>query len=505
MTWMVLQLLVGAALAQETVLTLDGAVSDDGTLFERVPFDVPAGTVEIEVRHASLNSANFFDWGVNDPNGFRGWGGGNPEPAIIGEQAASRSYLPGPMPAGTWNVSIGKPVMGGAPFDYSLEVVLRESATLPPQERGPFVPPAPLSSESAWYAGDLHVHSLESGDASAELDAIADLARARGLDFVVVTDHNTSSTLDFLTAVQARHPDILLIPGQEYTTYNGHAGAIGVTVPLPYELGIEGLTVEDALDAIRADGALVSINHPALDIGNLCRGCAWEHEIDFASVDAVEIQTGGLEPVGALFTPLAIAFWEDAVAQGHHLAALGGSDDHRAGVDLSSTQSPIGDPTTLVYARELSIEAILEGISNARTAVKLQGPDDPFVELLADGVDPHTDTWAAPGLRARVVGGADTQLVIVVNGEDAESEPITEDDVTLELDPIDTNGEAWVRAEIRIGGDPQVVTSHVWFTRTEPEPDADPGCGCAAQTGLSAGALVVLGGFGLVRRQSRSS
>jgi hypothetical protein len=32
---------------------------------------------------------------VNDTQGFRGWGGGNNESAIIGLRAASRSYLPG--------------------------------------------------------------------------------------------------------------------------------------------------------------------------------------------------------------------------------------------------------------------------------------------------------------------------------------------------------------------------------------------------------------------------
>ncbi len=499
---MLLAVLCSSAFSQETVLTLDGAVSDDGTLFEQVPFEVPAGTVEIEVRHSSLNDANFFDWGVDDPDGFRGWGGGNSEPAIIGVEAASRSYLAGPLPAGTWHVSIGKPVMGGAPFDYALEVVLRETATLAPQDRQPFEPPAALSSETRWYAGDLHVHSRESGDASAELDAIADLARERGLDFVVVTDHNTSSTLDFLSAAQARHPDVLLIPGQEFTTYRGHAGALGVTVPLPYQLGIDGTTVEDAFQVVHDDGGLVSINHPALDLGDLCRGCPWEHDIDFADVDGVEIQTGGLEPVGALFTPLAIAFWEDAVAQGHHLAAVGGSDDHRAGVGLSGTESPIGDPTTLVYATELSIEAILAGVSNARTAVKLQGPADPFVELLADGVDRHTDTWSAPGLQARVTGGENTQLVVVVNGEDAQSHAIREDDITVELDPIDAESEAWVRAEIRIGGDPQVVTSHIFYTRAEPEVEPeDDGCGCAVSSRASWVGALVLACAARVRRR----
>jgi hypothetical protein len=45
------------------------------------------------------NAVDVLDFGVEDPQGFRGWGGGNVEPAVIGVQAASRSYLPGPLPA----------------------------------------------------------------------------------------------------------------------------------------------------------------------------------------------------------------------------------------------------------------------------------------------------------------------------------------------------------------------------------------------------------------------
>ncbi|MEZ4322679.1 MAG: CehA/McbA family metallohydrolase [Myxococcota bacterium] len=468
-----------AALAQDTVLTLDGSVTDDGTPFERVAFEVPAGTVEIEVRHASLNPANFFDWGVNDPDGFRGWGGGNSEPAILGVNAASRSYLPGPMTPGTWHVSIGKPVMDAAPFDYALEVVLRTEATLTPRDRAPYVPSAPLEVGTRWYAGDFHVHSLESGDANAEIDAIATLAAERGLDFVVLSDHNTSSTLDFLVDAQARHPTVLLVPGQEFTTYRGHAGAIGVTRPLPYELGLDGTTLETAVGAVHDDGGLFSINHPALDLGNLCRGCAWEHDLDWSLVDAVEIQTGGFEPVGGLFSEAAIAFWDAACADGHHVAALGGSDDHRAGTDTSPTASPLGNPTTMVYATELSVEALLAGVRSGRTVVKLQEPGDPMVELGA-GLETDTASGAGP-LTATVTGGAGNVLRFVVDGVPGDPVVIDADPFEARL-PLPDADEHRVRAQLYVGSDPRVVTSHVWFT-TAPEPPDEKRCGCSGGPG----------------------
>jgi hypothetical protein len=89
--------LSGVALAQETVVTLDGDVPTGEETHFFLPFDVPAGTGEIEVAHDDLSATNILDWGLDDPNGFRGWGGGNVEPAIVGVDAASRSYLPGPI------------------------------------------------------------------------------------------------------------------------------------------------------------------------------------------------------------------------------------------------------------------------------------------------------------------------------------------------------------------------------------------------------------------------
>ena len=53
-------------------------------------------------------SENILDYGLSDPERVRGWGGGNVEPIVISERAASRSYLAGPLQPGLWNVVIGK-------------------------------------------------------------------------------------------------------------------------------------------------------------------------------------------------------------------------------------------------------------------------------------------------------------------------------------------------------------------------------------------------------------
>lgn len=62
------------ASAEETVLPIAGDVPGDGLDHFRVPFEVPEGIVEIEVRHDDLSMLNVLGWGLEDPSGRGGRG-----------------------------------------------------------------------------------------------------------------------------------------------------------------------------------------------------------------------------------------------------------------------------------------------------------------------------------------------------------------------------------------------------------------------------------------------
>jgi len=384
-------MILWAAMASAQVLTLEGEASA-GVDHDFVPFEVPDGIAEIEVVLDDGSEDTILDWGLDDPDGHRGWGGGNTEPAVITDDAASRSYRPGPIQPGTWHVVVGKARLATDPAPFTITVTLRTEATLPPQpERQPYAPVEPLVDEPGWYRGDLHVHSRESGDAVPDLDAIADKAREMGLDFVVVTDHNVVTGGDWIADAQARHPDILLLPGIEVTTYDGHANALGATSWVDHRIGQPGATIEAVAADVAAQGALLSINHPTLDLGGSCIGCAWDHVVP-EPVAAVEVANGGWLPVGQLFTPSALAFWESLADEGHRLAAVGGSDDHRAGVDLGTFDSPIGMPTTMVHAEALSHDASSRGSPTSAPWFSSTGPTAPR----SPGPPPASTTAAAP-------------------------------------------------------------------------------------------------------------
>jgi MYXO-CTERM domain-containing protein len=152
------------------------------------------------------------------------------------------------------------------------------------------------------------------------------------------------------------------------------------------------------------------------------------------------------------------------------VAAIGGSDDHDAGVDLGPFESPIGNATTMVYAERLDVPSIVAGVRAARTVVKLQGPQDPMVVLSVDGeLDGDTvradavvltaTITGANGQAARLVRGGQPQELVAVAGDPAE--------VQWEL-AAPADGQERVRVEVFVDGGRRVVTSHLWLEAGEP-------------------------------------
>ncbi len=468
--------LILAFVLAQTLPPIEGTIPEAAE-FVTLPFEVPSGTAELHITHETLESGAIIDWGVEGPRGFRGYGGGNSEAITIGVRASSRSYLTGDLEPGTWKVYAGKAKSSSGKPGYRVVVTLRSAPTLPDEpQRRPYAAPAALESGARWYAGDFHTHSRESGDAKPTLDAMATLAASRGLDFIELSDHNTSSQLEWMGDAQSRSSKVLFIPGVELTTYAGHANGIGATTWVDHRVGFNGVTMSAAAKELVAQGAVFSINHPVLDLGDACIGCKWSHSLPKESLGAVEIGTGGWDATGVLFTRQAIAFWDRVLDQGLHVAAVGGSDDHQAGV---GSMSPIGNPTTMVFATALSVEAIVEGVRKGRTVVKLQGPGDPMLDLTS-GEAKIGDTVAAREavVTAKVTGGAGAKLVWVIGGK-AEA-PIDVSGASFEATKTiaaPETGETRVRAEVWIDGYPRTVTSHLWVTQPPPK-------GCAAAPGL---------------------
>lgn len=457
---------------------LEGAFPDAGDRFLTLPFDVPAHIQEIAVHRVVVDSQNIIDFGVRDDTGFRGWSGGSIEAAVLGERAASLGYLPGPIAGQRLFVVLGQALVRQTPVDYRVEIDFSVEPTMTPDAaRQPYGAPV-IRSEPGWYAGDFHVHSEDSGDATSSLDQIIEAAKSQGLHFVVVTDHNTVSHHDRLLAAMEANPGVLLIPGIEFTTYAGHATVLGATAHVDHRIENEE-ELATALHAWAGQGAFVSINHPVLDIGEACIGCAWQYDVSPDVVHGVEIGTGGWGEGGFLFTPDAIAFWDAQLDRGARWVPLGGSDNHRADQAPAPFQSPIGHPTTWVYAEALSAPAILGGLRSGKTVVNVQDATDPMVELWTSPEPSAGEVRAREArLEIHVTRGIGDTLVLFEDGF-----PLVGGSFVVDTDPfvrrfpLAIERPVRYRAEIWRGDAPRTVTAQIWFSPPEDE-TTTTSCGC---------------------------
>ncbi len=106
------------------------------------------------------------------------------------------------------------------------------------------------------YKGCIHVHSTYS-DGHAAVPAILDAAREAGLDYLVLTDHDSLGAR--ADGFEGWHDSVLLDVGVELDAGEHHCIALGLE-------SLDGLldlsTTEAALEAIRARGGLAFVVHP---------------------------------------------------------------------------------------------------------------------------------------------------------------------------------------------------------------------------------------------------
>lgn len=126
---------------------------------------------------------------------------------------------------------------------------------------------------------ELHSHTHWSKDCIIEPDTILQLCRARGIDRIAITDHNTA---EGALAMAARAPELVIV-GEEIMTDRGELLGYFLTESIP-----AGLTPAETIKRLRAQGAAISVSHP---FDRLRKG-AWD-EADLAQimhqVDAIEV------------------------------------------------------------------------------------------------------------------------------------------------------------------------------------------------------------------------
>lgn len=306
-----------------------------------LPFEVPSGVEKLTVSYSyqrirpgggSLpNKVNVIDLGLEDAdNRFLGWSGSARSSVSVGQFDSTNGYLMEPVKPGTWHILVGayRVPPQGLQVEYRVEFT---------------------SSGPCWLFGDLHMHS-DASDGQHSIHQLVEMARAMGLDYMAVANHNNYAENLNLPVVAG----LTLIPAVEWTHYKGHMNFFGAQVP--FKNSFEANSAQDMariLQDAKAAGALISVNHPK------CSLCpyVWEDEACF---DTVEVWNGPMRQDNLN----AIAWWDGMLRQGRRLSLVGGSDFHRSGRVVR-----LGRPATAVYAASRAVPDILAGIAAGRSYV----------------------------------------------------------------------------------------------------------------------------------------
>ncbi len=108
---------------------------------------------------------------------------------------------------------------------------------------------------------DTHTHTLHS-DGIMTTEQTIKWHIANGFKVMVLTDHNTGKGNPELKELQIQYPEILLVPGFEWTAQNCHLIFMGIE-NYPFEVP-KVATIENmkqAIDWVHAHGGLVTISH----------------------------------------------------------------------------------------------------------------------------------------------------------------------------------------------------------------------------------------------------
>jgi hypothetical protein len=314
---------------------------------------------------------NLVTLSLFDPRGFRGaahrfapW-----QEVCLTPGAATPGFVPGALTEGEWWVEVDLHCVI-APGGYELSVDTTDASTV--RALAPTAPVlASLRSSMAepskgrrWYAGELHLHSTHS-DGRWTVEEMAAALPGRGVDFLFLTDHNTITGIDPMR--DAVGDAIAVHPGQELTTFRGHALALGPRDWMDWRAGLDGRTANDLARDVRAAGGVMVVAHPDAPPDPICTGCRWTHpDFDPSLVDAVEVW-GGLWDGPEERNQGCIDMWHRWLDAGHRLGATGATDAHRH----EDWQGPV--PLTYAFAADVSLPSILEAIRSGRTYVS-SGP-----------------------------------------------------------------------------------------------------------------------------------
>ncbi len=481
----------------ERSLHLEGHVSPEDVRhspYVYLPVPVPPGASRLHVSYEfsdpvtapfNMGPGNTVDIGTFDPHGrdfldgagFRGWSGAARREFFIALHEATPGYIRGPLFPGDWQILLGFGRVNPEGVRYEVTVSLAVDEHDPPPgdpAKGETttqakaegrIPPSAGRASGRWVKGDLHCHTIHS-DGLNTVDEIVASAIGRGLDFLAVTDHNTSTHYEELARLA--HQPIALIPGEEVTTYLGHANVWGLREWIDFRCA-DAESMQAVQRLVLRKGGLISINHPK------SVGPPWLFE-GWDGYHCLEVW----QAPWRFYNWESLERWDDMLRRGERVIAVGGSDVHSIPPQRPMHPHGLGNPCTWVYTEGAPSEnSILEGIRRGHVFIN----DDPngaqliltadedgdgkFEKMMGDTVEAAEGQQVS--FRVATTGGMERRLWLVCDGLPLEIIPLDRPEVVHTFS-LELSGRSYVRAELRgFRGRPErgevvwAMTNPIWL------------------------------------------
>ena len=176
-----------------------------------------------------------------------------------------------------------------------------------------------------WRACELHTHTYNS-DGSQTLEELCRKAKAFGLEFLALTDHNTSSGI-YENTPELQRETLPVHVGIEWTTFFGHMVVLGAKKYVDWRDAVPS-NIDEKMKAVREADGIIGVAHPFRLGAPMCCGCHWNFLVrDWSLPHYMEIWSGD-SPTLRQETVLALEFWNKKLDEGFHLTPSYGRDWH---------------------------------------------------------------------------------------------------------------------------------------------------------------------------------
>lgn len=189
---------------------------------------------------------------------------------------------------------------------------------------------------------DTHIHTIFSGDSLITVEDAVRLSKIKGLDCICITDHDTVKAVEKLNRESLRN-DVIIIPGIEVTTREGHLVGLGITQPIKPKL-----SAAETAEKIRELGGLVVIPHP---------GHPFKHSLKLNKDILSEVKPDAVEALTIMQSLIKPNF--NKLIKKFNVPLIAGSDSH--------IPQTLGSTYSLIEVKEKSVEGILYAIRRGKT------------------------------------------------------------------------------------------------------------------------------------------